>query len=311
LRLLLKIRLTEEAIAAKYHEQKMRCPIHLSIGQEAPAVGVSLALKREDCVVSTHRCHAHYLAKGGNLHAMIAELYGKATGCARGKGGSMHLVDPSVGMMGSSAVLGGTVPLAIGLALSFQLRGEKRVAVAYLGDGATEQGAFHEALHFAAFRKLPVIFSVENNEYATLSHISARRMCDVPIEKFAETYLIGGGSEIDGTDLGAVYEHAKFAVDLAHSGGGPSLLVSRAYRWKEHVGPNEDDIPGGRDAEELHAWKAVDPIRRWHDALLGNGMLSLNEYDCMVADLNAEIEIAFAAAEADSFPESSELMEDV
>lgn len=309
LKLMLKIRLTEEAIAAKYSEQKMRCPVHLSIGQEAPAVGVSMALNVDDSVVSTHRCHAHYLAKGGNLRAMLAELYGKVTGCSRGKGGSMHLVDPSVGMMGSSAVLGGTVPLAVGLALSYQLRGEKRVAVAYLGDGATEQGAFQESLHFAVFRKLPIVFAVENNEYATLSHISARRPHDVPIDRLVETYGLGGGREIDGTDLGTVYGRAQAAVHLARSGGGPSLLISRAYRWKEHVGPNEDDIPGGRDKDELQAWKVVDPIVRWRDAMIQCGMLHLNEYDHLVAKIDTEICAAFTSAMNDPFPETSELME--
>jgi len=309
---MLRIRLAEEAIASAYAEQQMRCPVHLSIGQEAPAVGVSLALRDDDCVVSTHRCHAHYLAKGGDLRAMIAELYGKATGCARGKGGSMHLVDPSVGMMGSSAILGGTVPLAVGLALSFQLRKEKRVAVAYLGDGATEQGAFRESIHFAVLRKLPIVFAVENNEYATLSHISARRPAEVPIQDEAFLYGMDEGEfEIDGTDVSSVYRRAARAVDRARAGGGPSVFVSRAYRWKEHVGPNGDDVPGGRDADELALWKAVDPIDRWKEALLRGGMLDEAGYRHMADAIGAEIGAAFAAAKADPFPDVSELTEGV
>ena len=311
LRSLLKIRLTEEAIAAEYPKQEMRCPVHLSIGQEAPAVGVSLALDIRDQVVSTHRCHAHYLAKRGDLNAMIAELYGKATGCARGKGGSMHLVDPVVGMMGSSAVLGGTVPLAVGLALSYQLRGEPRVAVAYLGDGATEQGAFYESLHLAVHRKLPIVFAVENNEYATLSHISARRPAHVPILKLAEAYGLGRGVELDGTDVSEVYAYASAAVGKARSGYGPSVIVSRAYRWKEHVGPNEDAVPGGRDAEELAAWKEFDPVLRWRDALIHHGLIGLEGYNRLVEELSLEISSAFAAAKSDPFPSPDALQEGV
>jgi len=312
LRRMLRVRLTEEAIASKYSEQQMRCPVHLSIGQEAPAVGVSLALRDDDCVVSTHRCHAHYLAKGGDLRAMIAELYGKVTGCARGKGGSMHLVDPSVGMMGSSAILGGTVPLAVGLALSFQLRKEKRVAVAYLGDGATEQGAFRESIHFAVLRKLPIVFAVENNEYATLSHISARRPAEVPIKDEAHLYAIDGSErELDGTDVSDVYRRAVRAVDRARAGHGPSIIVSRAYRWKEHVGPNGDDVPGGRDADELKLWTAVDPIVRWRDALLRSGMLDQDGFRHMTDAIAAEIGAAFVDAQADPFPDLSELTEGV
>lgn len=311
LRRLLKVRLTEEAIAAEYPKQEMRCPVHLSIGQEAPAVGVSLALDVRDLVVSTHRCHAHYLAKGGDLKAMIAELYGKATGCAKGKGGSMHLVDPSVGMMGSSAVLGGTIPLAVGMALGFRLRQEPRVAIAYFGDGAAEQGAFYESLHFAVHAKLPVIFAIEDNEYATLSHISARRPRDVPLMRVPEAYgLHGGGAlEIDGTNLSEVYVHARAAVERARSGGGPSVLVSRAYRWKEHVGPNEDAIPGGRDAEELALWKALDPIERWSEALVRHGIASRVGIARIVERLTSDIAEAFEAAKRDPFPSPEALWE--
>lgn len=310
LRLLLKARLTEEAIAAKYPEQNMRCPVHLSIGQEATAVGVSLCLKNDDTVVSTHRCHAHYLAKGGSVRAMMAELFGRSTGCSKGKGGSMHLIDDAVGMMGSSAIVGGSIPLAVGMALAFQLRKEPRVAVAYFGDGAVEQGVFHESLNFAALRKLPVLFVCENNEYATLSHLRARQPEGVSIASRAAAYGLPG-VEFDGTDLSAVYAAAKAAVDRARNSEGPTLLVGRVYRWKEHVGPNEDHVLGVRTKEELDAWKAQDPVPRWRDAVVASGIVTPQESERMAAELNAEISEAIRQAEIDPYPAAEALMQDI
>jgi len=171
-----RIRRAEEAIVARYPEQEIRCPTHLSIGQEAVAVGICQALSEQDVVLSGHRCHAHYLAKGGSLRRMFAELYGKATGCCGGKGGSMHLASPETGMLGASAIVAGTVPIAVGAALAAALRGSDDVSVAFFGDAGIEQGVTHESLAFAALRRLPVVFVCENNLYATLTPISQRQV---------------------------------------------------------------------------------------------------------------------------------------
>ncbi|MDD5671170.1 MAG: thiamine pyrophosphate-dependent dehydrogenase E1 component subunit alpha, partial [Candidatus Omnitrophica bacterium] len=221
-RRMLLIREVEEKIVQVYPQQEIRCPTHLSIGQEAAASGVTTALRRDDYVFGTHRCHSHYLAKGGDLKQMFSELYGRANGCAKGKGGSMHLVDPSQGMMGSSAIVGGTIPLAAGAALAAKMQGTDRVAVAFFGDGATEEGVFHESLNFAALKKLPVIFVCENNFFATHTPLSARQV----IASIADHGKIYGvpGVVVEGVNVIDVYQNAAEMVARARTGGGPSIL---------------------------------------------------------------------------------------
>ena len=180
---MLRIRLVEESIANKYSEQKMRCPTHLSIGQEAIAVGVCANLTSQDQVLSTHRAHAHYLAKGGCLNSMMAEIYGKASGCSKGMGGSMHLIDTSVGFMGSTAIVGNTIPVAVGLALEKKLARKKSIACVFFGDGATEEGAFYESINFAIIHSLPILFICENNLYSVYSGLEVRQPVDRKIHK--------------------------------------------------------------------------------------------------------------------------------
>ncbi|MDP2932326.1 MAG: thiamine pyrophosphate-dependent dehydrogenase E1 component subunit alpha, partial [Chloroflexota bacterium] len=223
--MMLRIRRVEDKIVEVYPEQEMRCPTHLSIGQEAAAVGVCAALRRDDCVFSTHRCHAHYLAKGGDIRRLFAELYGKKTGCTGGKGGSMHFADESVGMMGTSAIVGASIPLAVGAALAFSMKGNDRVAVAFFGDAGVEQGVFHESLNFAALRRLPVLFACENNQYATQTHIAKRQALD-NIYQRGEIYGIPG-ERVDGNDVLAVYQAAQRAVERGRRGEGPTLLECR------------------------------------------------------------------------------------
>ncbi len=219
---MLRIRRIEEAIAEEYPKKEMRCPVHLSIGQEAVAVGVAAHLTNDDRVFSNHRCHAHYLAKGGDLRAMIAELFGKAAGCSAGKGGSMHLAAPDRGMMGASALVGGTIPLAVGSALDAHLRGIARVSVAFFGDGGSEEGVFYESLNFSALKKLPVIFVCENNLYATYSHQSTRQARS-EIHTRGETFGVPG-KFVDGNDVEAVWNAAKEASNRARQGHGPTVL---------------------------------------------------------------------------------------
>lgn len=201
---ILRIRLVEEKIAALYPEQEMRCPVHLSIGQEAVAVGACAALAKEDYALSGHRSHAHYLAKGGNLNAMLAEIYGKQTGCCHGKGGSMHLIDLSAGFLGAVPIVGSTIPIAVGTAFGSFLREEMRVTLAFLGEGATEEGVFHESINFAMLKKLPIVFVCENNLYSVYSPLVVRQPADRSVVQLAQGHGIEG-YQADGNDLEQVY----------------------------------------------------------------------------------------------------------
>lgn len=229
------IRRVEEKISELYQEQEMKCPIHLSIGQEASAVGVCLNLRKEDYVFSNHRCHSHYLAKGGDLKRMIAELYGKKTGCCAGKGGSMHLVDQSVGFVGASSIVAGQISIAVGSAFAFKLRKEKRLSVVFFGDGATEEGVFYESLNFAALKKLPVIFICENNGIAVESPLSVRQAK----ENISSRGKIFGvpGFRVNGQNVLEVFAAAKKATERCLNGNGPSLIECKVERWSGHVSP--------------------------------------------------------------------------
>jgi len=304
-----RIRKVEEAIVALYPEQEIRCPAHLSIGQEAVAVGVCQALGPRDVVLSGHRCHAHYLAKGGPLDAMLAELYGKATGCAAGKGGSMHLVAPGAGMLGASAIVAGTVPMAVGCALASALEQSDEVAVAFFGDAAFEQGVTHESLAFAALRRLPVLFVCENNLYATHSPLRARQV-SLDIAPRAAAHGVPG-LIVDGNDVVAVYEAARDAVARARRGEGPTLLEAKTYRWRGHVGPNYDTDLGYRTQAELDAWMAHDPLAAHARRLEDVAVLTATERAAVDARLDAEIASAVDFARRSPFPEPTALFTDV
>ncbi len=241
-------------------ENKITPLVHLSIGQEAGAAGMCAALTKQDYAWSGHRCHAHYLAKGGDIKAMFAELAGKRTGCAHGWGGSMHLVDPDVNMLGTSAIVGGAIPLAAGAALASKLRKDGRVSVAFFGDGASEQGVFWETLNFAVVHKLPLIFFCENNLYATHSHILKRQPSENITERILPFIGAGRASVVDGNDALAVFSKATEAVKRARSGEGPSFIEAKTYRLKEHWGSKEDWDLGYRNKEEGDLWKARCPL---------------------------------------------------
>jgi TPP-dependent pyruvate/acetoin dehydrogenase alpha subunit len=306
---MLRIRRLEEEIAEAYKEQEMRCPTHLSIGQEAAAVGVCAALKKDDVIFSTHRCHAHYLAKGGDPRRLLAELYGKKTGCAGGKGGSMHLIDESVGMLGTSSIVGASVPLAVGAALAFSMQGNKNVAVTFQGDAGVEQGVFHESLNFAALKKLPVLFVCENNLYATQSPLTNRHAEDF-IYKLGEAYGIPG-ARLDGNDVLAVYNAAVKAIERCRRGQGPTLLELMTYRWREHVGPNFDWDMGYRSKEEVEEWMEKCPVKNWKKRILEADVADEDKLERIGKRIEKEIKIAFALAKSDPFPDDSELMEDI
>ncbi len=227
-RSMMRIRIAEESIAELLENKEIGCPTHLYTGQEAIAVGVCAALTKDDYILGGHRSHGHYLAKGGDVRRLMAELYGKVSGCARGRGGSMHLVAPEVGLLGTVPLVAATIPIAVGAALACKLRGEQRVSVSFFGDGATEEGHFHESLNLAAVHRLPVIFVCENNLYSSHMHISERRAKD-NIYKSGEAHGMPGLS-LDGNDVVAVYRATVEAVHRARKGEGPTLLECRTYR---------------------------------------------------------------------------------
>src|SRR5579884_177570 len=271
-RSMLKVRLVEERIVALYPEGDMRCPTHLSLGQEAVAAGICAQLEPSDFVISAHRSHAHYLAKGGDLLAMFAELYGKATGCASGKGGSMHLIDLTVNFLGCVPIVGSTIPIAVGAAFGAALQGRSPVVVVFFGDGAVETGVFHESLNFATVHRLPVLFVCENNLYSVNTPLAPRQPATRTIAELAQGHGIEARQE-DGQDVEAVYRLTSTVLKHIRAGGGPALLEFLTYRWAEHCGPNPDIHLGYRSQEEFAAWQARCPIKLYNQVLEDEGVL--------------------------------------
>jgi TPP-dependent pyruvate/acetoin dehydrogenase alpha subunit len=257
---MLRIRVIEQAIADIYPNREMRTPCHFYIGQEAIAAGVCAALNKTDLVYAYYRSHGWYLAKGGNLQRMIGELFGKATGCAKGYGGSMHLIDLEAGFPGTSAIVAGAIPHAVGAAFTFQARKTGQVAVSAFGDGASEEGLFQESVMFAVLRKLPIVFICENNRLATNTRFEDRQ-ASVPIHQRAAGMGIRA-EHVDGQDVEAVHMAAAQAVDMARTGQGPTLIECATDRRLEHCGPNLDHSLGHRTQQEIDYWTANDPLAR-------------------------------------------------
>jgi 2-oxoisovalerate dehydrogenase E1 component len=303
-RALYLIRRVEEEIAAVYPTDKIKSPVHLSIGQEAVSVGVCEALRPDDVVFGTYRSHALYLAKGGNLRKMIAELYGKADGCAKGKGGSMHLIDVQARVMGASAVVGTTIPQAVGFAYAVKLQRKDCIVVSFFGDGAVDEGVFYESLNFAALKSLPIIFICENNSYAIHTHQLQRQK----IGNVCERARVQGmpAEQISNNDVIRIYKRVGEAVNKLRSGApGPFFFECLTYRLKEHVGPNDDFQLGYRSREEAEPWIKGDPIGQLGERLDPQRRRQID------MEVEAEIRDAFAFAEDCDFPNPSELYTDV
>jgi TPP-dependent pyruvate/acetoin dehydrogenase alpha subunit len=299
-RSLYRIRRVEEEIARVYPTDAIKSPVHLSIGQEGVSVGVCEALRPDDVVFGTYRSHALYLAKGGDLHRMIAELYGKGTGCARGKGGSMHLVDVSAGVMGTSAVVGTTIPQSVGYACALRLQRRDAVVASFFGDGATEEGAFHESLNFAALKRAPILFICENNGYAIHSPQRGRQLLDNLCER-ARSYGMPA-VRLDGSDVETLYTQASQAVAEMRAGAsGPVFFECLTYRWHEHVGPRQDFQAGYRAEQEAEPWYRNDPVAQFAQRLDRATRCQIE------SEVEAEIEDAFAFAEASPWPGNAEL----
>jgi TPP-dependent pyruvate/acetoin dehydrogenase alpha subunit len=305
-----RIRYVEEEVAKRYTQWKMRCPTHLSIGQEAIAAAVGKALRREDFAVSGHRAHAHYLGKGGNLPAMIAEIYGKATGCSRGRGGSMHLIDLAVSFEGSTAIVANSIPVGVGLALAAKLRKTGQISCIFFGDGAVEEGVFYEAANFAAVKGLPVLFLCENNLYSVYTHLRTRQPPGRKIHEMARALGLES-CDGDGNDVESVYSITSDAIDLLRRGSAPQFLEFHTYRHREHCGPNLDDDLGYRSNDEIAHWKSRDPIARYEERLLAEGALTASAREDMQVRIALEVDEAFTFAEASPFPADGEAYKNV
>ncbi len=300
-----RIRTVEETIAARYSEQEMRCPTHLSSGQEAVPAAISAVLRPTDLAVSGHRAHAHYLAKGGSLKAMIAEIYGRVTGCARGKGGSMHLIDEAVGFMGSTAIVGGTVPVGVGLGYSLMLKGTDDIACIFLGDAVVETGAFYESLNFAILKNLPVLFICENNFYSVYSPLSVRQSHIKAIHEKVAGFGITT-QDGDGNDAASAHEIITKTVADIRAGKGPAFLEFSTFRFREHCGPNYDDDLGYRPDQFIEGWNAREPIRQFETRAIEDGFLTLAGIDQMQEEIENEVKAAFDFARASDFPPAGE-----
>lgn len=304
-RTLLRIRRVEEALAARYREQQMRCPMHLCIGQEAIAAGVCQALRRTDRVYSNHRAHGHYLAKGGDLPRMIAELYGRETGCCAGRGGSMHLIDVDAGFMGATPIVGGTVPIAVGSAWSAKLQCDDSVTAVFFGDGCFEEGVLHESMNFAALQQLPIVFVCENNQYSVYTPLCERQ----PARAIAGVARAHGlaVTEVDGNDAIAVHAAAVQAVAHARAGQGPGFIEAHTYRWLEHCGPDDDGHLGYRTAEAVAQGRARCPLAALQRRMQQAGALDEREAAAFEQAIAQEIEHAFAFALTSPYPNADDL----
>jgi pyruvate dehydrogenase E1 component alpha subunit len=299
------IRTVEQGIADRYAQGQMRCPTHLSIGQECPPSVLSQFLEHSDFAVSTHRAHAHYLAKGGDVKAMLAEIYGKETGCCRGRGGSMHLIDESVGFKGSTAIVGNTIPIGVGLALSKKLREQSGLSVVFIGDGAIEEGVFYESANFAAVQNLPVVFFCENNRYSVYSGLEVRQP---PGRKIHEMVSALGLNTFhgDGNDAVDTFECINQAISSVKNGEGPVFIELDTYRWLEHCGPNYDNDIGYRSEQEFLAWKAEEPIQRLTTKLIDAGVIQASQINVIQSEIDAQVKDAFEFAQNSDFPNAEQ-----
>ena len=309
---MLRIRLSEESLVEPILNRDIFCPCHLYSGEEAIAVGIGACLREKDYVVSNHRAHGHFLAKGGSMNEMVSEIYCRDAGCSRGRGGSMHLIDAECGMLGSAPIVSGTISLGLGAALASAIRNEKRVSVAFFGDGATGEGVLYESLNFAALMKLPIVFVCENNFYATHMPIGECRI-ENDIHRIADPFCIEN-EKVDGNDVLAVYETAKKAVKKCRQGHGPFFMECQTYRLRGHVGP-DDNIQGLhtdiRPPDEVVMWQGKDPIKTFETVLMDNFGINKKILDEICTEVQVEVEDAHNFAKDSPYPEGKDLLNNV
>ena len=303
---MIRIRKAEETIAKVYPEKQMRTPTHLSIGQEAVAVGVCQVLRKGDQVFASHRCHAHYLARGGSYSAIFGELCGRITGCNKGRVGSAHLADCRIGLY-ASPILGSMIPIAVGAAFSFRMDDIKNIAVAFFGDAAIEEGVFFESLNFAVLHRLPVLFVCENNFYSTHSHIKTRQPPSAIYKRIGIPEL--QARQVDGNDVEKVYQTAHSAVQQCRSGKGPVFLEYLTYRIREHVGPFFDYDKGYRTKEEVESWMKKCPIDRLERKLIKKGIIDRTIVDLLSKEMEFEAQQAYEEALQSPWPDPATLFD--
>jgi len=306
LRQMYLIRLFEEQAEQLYIRGLIHGTMHLSIGQEASAVGACAALHPDDYILSTHRGHGHCIAKGARIERMMAEFMGKETGYCRGRGGSMHIADVEGGNLGANGIVAGGIPIATGVGLSLKMRRDPRICLTFFGDGAANEGAFHEALNMAAIWNLPVVFFCENNTYAMSMHVARA----LPIANIADRAAAYGfpGITVDGNDFLAVYAAAAEAVARARSGGGPTLIEAKTYRWRGH---SKSDRNHYRSQQEIEEWKGRDPIPRLQNRLLELELIDENEIAAIQAESQATIAAAVEFARSSPDPDPAGLEDEV
>lgn len=301
---MLRIRRIEEAIALRYPEAEMRCPTHFCTGQEAVPVGIMSHLSASDLIFSGHRSHGHFLAKGGSLNSMMAELYGRQDGCAQGRGGSQHLIDLEAGFVASAPILAGTIPIAVGAAWSIKELQQNRIVVVFFGDGATEEGVFYESLNYATLHSLPIVFVCENNLYSVHSKMNVRQSEKRTIACIAKGHGIPS-STIDGNDVNCVSAAGFEAIERVRTGNGPVLLECLTYRWLEHCGPSDDIVLGYRSKDELDEWKLKCPIKKAEKILKKAHAISDKTISNLEKQIAVEIDEAFSFAKGSPFPDES------
>ena len=307
-RTMVRIRLCEESLVPPILNGEIKCPVHLYSGQEAIAVGVCAALTSKDYIFSTHRSHGHYLAKGGSLKKLVAEVFCRETGCSRGRGGSMHIIAPEIGILGAAPIVAGTISLAVGAALAAQIRKEKRVSVSFFGDGACGEGVLYESLNFASLKKLPVIFACENNLYSTHMPIKECR----PRNNIFQSGIPFGikSFRVDGNDVLKVYHTAQKAVDLCRKNQGPVFIEFLTYRLRGHVGP-DDNIQGHhtdiRPKSEVEKWRKRDPLVSFENYLVKNNISKKKDLEKIKSNIEKEVQNAHVYARNSSFPPGKEL----
>lgn len=307
-RTMLRIRVCEESFIWSILKGEIKCPVHLYTGQEAVAAGVCAALTNNDYVFGNHRSHGHYLACGGDMNELVAEIFGKDTGCASGRGGSMHVCAADTGMLGAVPIVAGTISLALGCALASKIKKAKRVTVSFFGDGAAGEGVLYESMNFASLKKLPIIFACENNLYST--HMPIREC-----RPHSDIYTIAlpfriPSFQIDGNDVLKVYEASKKSVDICKSGKGPVFIEFMTYRLRGHVGP-DDNIQGShtdiRPKEEIEKWKKKDPIKRLENYFLKNGIFKISEIEKIKKETDKQVVQAHNFSKGSTYPKQKDL----
>ena len=305
---MLEIRIFEESLEEFINSQEIKTPCHLCIGQEAIPVGICDTLDDNDLIWGNHRSHGHFLAKGGDRQLLMDEIFCKDTGCSKGRGGSMHVVEKEKGILGTVPIVAGTVPLAVGSALKFKLNHEKHISVSFIGDGATEEGHVYEAMNMSALYNLPVLFVIENNLYSSHMHMNERRR-QHDLQKLGESLDITT-YKIDGNNLSEIISVSSELIDKCRKGKGPAILECMTYRWRGHVGPSWDEDVGLKRKDELKDWLDKDPIKREKDRLINAGY-TLEELDIIEKRLVEENTIIVSNSRKANFPDPSTLLDNL